>query len=456
MKLSDLFGRRKKQQKLLLARYDAAQTTSNNQRYWANADSLSANQANNPQVRRVLRNRSRYEAANNSYLKGIILTICNDTVGTGPKLQVLGDREIASQVEKQWERFANQIGLSAKLRTMIHARIVDGEAFGILITNPKHTPTIDLKLVEAEQVTAKVSENIFNPNNIDGVIIDDAGNPEKYTILKYHPGDSFFSMQHETIPAEQVIHLFRADRPGQYRGIPETTPALPLFALLRDYTLATLDAAKAAAYFAGIIYTDAPPQGTADLEPLDPVQLERNSLLTLPGGWKLDQVEAQQPSSTYKDFKNEILNELARCLNVPYNLAAGNSANFNFASARVDTQSYQRQLRVDQAELARVCLDRIFAAFLEEAILLGLLPEGAQNLSHRWIFEGRPHIDPVSETQSIVLKLQNNLTTLSDEYAKIGQDWEDALDQLAIEKQRLQELKLTQQEVIKDVQPPQT
>ena len=50
---------------------------------------LSAAAANSPDVRRILRNRSRYEIANNSYARGITLTLANDVVGTGPRLQML-------------------------------------------------------------------------------------------------------------------------------------------------------------------------------------------------------------------------------------------------------------------------------------------------------------------------------------------------------------------------------
>jgi capsid protein len=71
--------------RLLRARYDAAATTDNNRRHWANADGLSANAANSPEVRRILRNRSRYEVANNSYARGIVLTLANDCIGTGPR-----------------------------------------------------------------------------------------------------------------------------------------------------------------------------------------------------------------------------------------------------------------------------------------------------------------------------------------------------------------------------------
>ena len=59
---------------IVRARYDAAVTNEDNRRHWANADGLSANASNNSEVRRVLRNRARYEVANNSYARGIVLT----------------------------------------------------------------------------------------------------------------------------------------------------------------------------------------------------------------------------------------------------------------------------------------------------------------------------------------------------------------------------------------------
>ena len=116
----------------LLARYDAAVTTSDNVRHWAAADGLSANAANNPDVRRTLRNRSRYEIANNSYARGISLTLANDCVGTGPRLQMLTANANANRiVEQEFFAWADAIGLAEKLRTMRLARVSDGEVVWI-------------------------------------------------------------------------------------------------------------------------------------------------------------------------------------------------------------------------------------------------------------------------------------------------------------------------------------
>ena len=72
---------------VIRAKFDSAQTTPDNRRHWANADGLSADVAASPDIRRTLRNRARYEVANNSYARGIVLTLANDVTGTGPRLQ---------------------------------------------------------------------------------------------------------------------------------------------------------------------------------------------------------------------------------------------------------------------------------------------------------------------------------------------------------------------------------
>jgi capsid protein len=160
-------------------RYDAAITNEDNCRHWANADGLSANSANSPEVRRVLRNRARYEVANNSYARGIVLTLAHDVVGTGPRLQLLtDDGEANRRIEQSFMQWAKVVRLPEKLRTMRAARATDGEAFAIL-TNNSALPTdiqLDLRLVEADQVMTP-DLNRISSRSVDGIVFDEAGNP---------------------------------------------------------------------------------------------------------------------------------------------------------------------------------------------------------------------------------------------------------------------------------------
>ncbi len=421
----------------LRARFDSAATTDDNRRHWANADSLSPDAAASPEVRRTLRMRCRYEVANNSYAKGIVLTLANDTVGTGPRLQMLtGDAAANRQVEREFDRWARAVSLAEKLRTMRMARVQDGEAFAILANNPAlaHAVKLDLRLVEADQVTSPFG-GLFDDTEVDGVVLDEYGNPVAYRVLAEHPGalgrrfrDEYFS-----IPASHMIHVFRMDRPGQHRGVPEITPALPLFAQLRRFTLAVISAAEAAADFAGILYTDAPANGEADsVEPMDSIELERNMLLTMPGGWKMAQVEPMQPATTYAEFKKEILNEIVRCICMPYNIAAGNSSGYNYASGRLDHQTYFKCIRVEQSFMAERVLDRILAAWLwEYALAVGAVDyvpgEGLERIlpDHQWFWDGFEHVDPAKEATAAEKLLKAGLLTEAEYQAKRGVDWED-------------------------------
>ncbi len=290
------------------AKFDAAVTNADNIRHWANADGLSANAAASPGVRRTLRNRSRYEVANNSYAKGIVLTLANDCVGTGPRLQLLtGDSETNRIVEKAFSYWAREVDLPEKLRTMRMAKATDGEAFCMLTTNPKLASPIklDVRLVEADRVTNPNYKMTVNNapygQAVDGIELDAFGNPAAYIVLRDHPGGTIFTgvNAYDRVSVEAMIHWLRTDRPGQYRGIPEITPALPLFAQLRRYTLAVLGAAETAADFAAVLFTDAPASGeAAAVEPMDIVELEKRMATVLPDGWKLGQIKAEQPGTT--------------------------------------------------------------------------------------------------------------------------------------------------------------
>jgi capsid protein len=347
--VKSLFGgspRRPAPARVVRARYDAAVTTDDNRRHWAAADGLSANAANSPEVRRILRNRARYEVANNSYAKGIVSTLANDVIGTGPRLQMLTDNEEVNRtVEREFNRWSKAVGLAEKLRTMRMARAADGEAFALLTNNPAlSTPVqVDLKPIEADQVCTPDFSALTTRNAVDGIVLDTAGNPVEYHVLRQHPGERGVGLARDfdRVPAAAMLHWFRADRPGQVRGVPDITPALPLFAQLRRFTLAVIAAAEAAADIAMVVYTDAPPNGETDaLEPMDTIELEKRMATVMPGGWKLGQAHAEQPATTYGEFKREILNEISRCLNMPYNVAAGNSSGYNYASGRLDHQTY--------------------------------------------------------------------------------------------------------------------
>jgi lambda family phage portal protein len=352
----------------------------------------------------------------------------------------------------QW---SSAVRLAEKLRTMRMARATDGESFAVLTNNRRLNTEVqlDLRLVEADQVATPDLDRISKAA-VDGIVFDNAGNPIEYHILRNHPGEGIFlgRSAYDRLPASAVLHWFRADRPGQTRGVPDIMPALPLFAQLRRYTLAVLAAAETAADFAGILYTDAPANGEADAaEPFEPIELEKRALLTMPGGWRMEQLRSEQPSTGYQEFKHELLNEIARCLNMPKSIALASSSGLNYASGRLDHQEYFKAIRVEQSHLERAVLDRILAAWFDEAAFVpDLLPTGLGPIAswpHQWFWDGHEHVDPAKEANAQATRLANHTTTLADEYARRGQDWEVQLRQRAKEIALMSELGLTAESV---------
>lgn len=435
----------------LRARFDSAETTDDNRKHWAMADGLSADMAASAGVRRILRNRSRYEVANNTYALSLANVLANDCIGTGPRLQMIGaaDRKVGRFIERQWAEWCRAVGLAEKLRTMRRARCVDGEAFALLTNNPNLPCRVklDVRLLEAEQVASSAAA-LPLPQSVDGIRFDAWGNASIYEVYPEHPGGrAYLTLNPQPVDAAQVLHLFVPERPGQRRGIPELTAALPLFAQLRRWTLSVLAAAETAADLAAIMHT----QSGADVgeveksEAFERVEFERRAMVSLPAGYDITQLKAEQPTSTYAEVKREILNEIARSVLVPYNVAAGNSSSYNYSSGRLDFQIYERSIYIDRSRVESQALDRIFAEWYREATLIeGYLPQSmrlvSSDWSHAWHWDGFAHIDPQAEAEAQALRLASKTTTLADEWAREGEDWEEKLELAARIEQRQREL----------------
>lgn len=422
------------------ARYDVAQTTDENARHWALADGMSADAANNPGVRRQIRNRSRYEVANNSYARGMTRTLANDVIGSGPRLQVnLRNKPLAKMIEKIWSTWAKKVRLAGKLWTLRMAQCQDGESFGVMTTNERinHPVKLDLHTFEAELCTTPFL-NPMADHRVDGIVLDKYGrDPIQYHFLKRHPGDTFANMagplDYYTVDRRFVVHLFREERPGQHRGISEILAALPLYAILRRYTLAVLRAAETVANHSVIMQTNGVPTESSDIaeledDPLTPLDLENGSIVHLPEGWEAYQIKAEQPTTTYSDFKSSILCEIARCLNMPKNVALGDSSGYNYSSGRLDHQVYFKACEMDRVRIEEEVCDRLFEAFIEEACLVGLLPMSvfqmleAGLLDHAWRWDPYEDIDPERTANARRMNLSQGMTSLDIEYAKEGMD----------------------------------
>lgn len=451
---------REQNRNMLMAAYDDVFRMSELADHFAGSNALSARAALSSSVRKGIREKIRHERTQNSYLSGMLQTSANYLIGTGPKLQMLitgasgrVERKINREVEQDWIKWSRRIRLADKLRTMVIAKKGDGESFGVMTYNPvvgeETGVSLDLTPVECDQIEDLRFEAVIDRHGSGGITFDKYDNPLLYPVMDQHPGDNVWwgvqNQEPQWVDREFMIHLFRRDRPGQRRGISEWLPAMPLFALYRRMTLATIGNIETAANMSAVLETDAE-TNTETGQPQCPWDSEedwfmsfpiaRRMMMTLPAGAKLKQYQSGQPNSEYDTFTRSLIREIARCTGMPYNIAAGDSSSYNYASGRLDHQSYFLSNRVELQEIECECVERIFDRWIRirASKASGIAPEDidTSNYQHNWVWDGLEHVDPQKEANASHIKLGDGTTSRGIEYFKQGRDIDD-IDERAAE-----------------------
>jgi capsid protein len=358
-----------------------------------------------------------------------------------PRLQILADDPAYTEdKERVFQEWVREVRLGEKCRLAMIGRGESGEAFLELVDDSglRSPVKLNLVLIEPDRVTGQI-ERTGDPLYFDGILYDDNGNPVSYDVLNYHPGGPVVPVtgfgSYRQVPAARMLHFYRQTRPEQRRGVPDIAPALNLFGQLRRFTLAVLSAAEAAANASWLLVSQGRDVEPVDIDPMDTINLEHGSGMTLPAGWDMKQIDAKQPATTYAEFKRQILNEIARCLNMPLNVALADSSQYNYASGRLDHQTYFRCIEVDRYDLGVKVLSPIYRAWDDEyrrtagAVISTGSPAEAD--AHEWYFDGFEHVDPNKEASAKGEDLKNLADTYQNIYGRKGIDWRKAFRDIA-------------------------
>jgi capsid protein len=444
------------------AGYDVAKSTRENAGRWADADALHPVAQLTPAVRRTQRNRSRHEAINNCYVAGIVRTLVRDTVGTGPRLQMLtGDTALDEGLEELWGLWTAATNMALNFRVMAGVRYVAAECFGLFRDSKRLDRlglpvTLDVRLIEPEQVTDGIAGMFFNVTGDDGIVCDADGEVEAYRILKHHPGDNRLwtgNWQPDVVPAANVVHWFQPDRPGQLRGSIPLAPALDDLAQLRRFEKATLTGAEFRASVNGVLESDLQPPTdepvVSEEKYFDTVEVVRGMLLTLPSGVKANFPKELSPSAEYSAYVNSKLRKIGRAINMPFGKVAGDHSGYNYSSGRMDDAPYWSDRDIERQELQAKVFDPVFYRFCDFARFalpaLAAFKGRFWELKHCWHYDARPSSDPEKDARGDEL----NLTNVADDLYGIAA--RDGTTVEAILKQRRRTLDLFKKY---DIPPP--
>ena len=158
------------------------------------------------------------------------------------------------------------------------------------------------------------------------------------------------------------------------------------------------------------------------------IELTRNMLTTLPAGWEIGQVEPKQPGPLYEMFQRQALQSFSRCTNMPYTLAAGTGKDANFSSFKGDMKNvWEPEVQCEQSRIEWSIIEPVYRWFLESAIYVPGLLDGLPSISeidHRWHWPPLPELDAVDSANAAAIRLSTGQSTLTQEHARRGQDWD--------------------------------
>jgi lambda family phage portal protein len=430
---------------------------------------------------------------NNGVAAGAFQSLQDNTVGIGlrlacaPDYRALGKsiqwaEDWSRNVESLWRTWADSPFCDAAGRLNFHSQtqqvfrstLENGEALCLpLWMERSGTPfRTCLQLIDSDRLSNPHYE-VPTLTLRGGVEMDDYGKPLAYYIRKIAnwpflwADANFGSWEWERVPAEtpfgrkRVLHLYVEDRPDQTRGKPLLSPVIEQFRQLDSYQRTELQSAIVNSLVAGIIETPLDPAGINELMGGDPnkylaakgdyrIQLEGGTFIPLYPGDKMTPFTPSRPAPQFSNFVEAVARQIGVAVGLPYELVMKDFSKTNYSSARAALLEAWRFFINRRTWLANYWASPVYQLWLEEAVNAGMVDapnfyeQAPYYLKCKWIGPGRGWIDPVKEAEAAQIRMASMISTLEMECAEQGMDWNDVLDQRALEVARLKELDLYQ------------
>ena len=378
---------------------------------------------------------------------------------------------------------SRQLTIGQQFRLALRHKLIDGEAVGLMYWLPER-----VYRGGADYATALLlidPDRLSNPYQAmdsaeirGGVEIDKHGVPTAYHIREAQQNDWYLATEANTWVRverydedgwQRVIHDYDRDRAGQHRGLSVFTPIMSHAKMLARYYGVELQAATIAATFGTYVTSPYDPAivadslgGSADEElPLyqslrsewaneRPALLNGARIPTLAPGEDIKSVMSAHPNQNFEMFTHEMQRTIAAALGLSAEQVTQDWSKTNYSSARAALLEAWKTLQRRKDEFSLNFASPVYATWLNEAMDRGELPlpnnapayfEARTAYSRcSWLGVPRGWVDPTKEPAGSVMRMDGALSTLRQECAEQGLDYEEVLHQRAAELKMFEEL----------------
>lgn len=444
-RLRNAFGLSRQAARAVVRSYDSGAGG----RRWAGAGAMpttiGAQLAAGPRIAQ----RARYLAANNGHAAAGVEAWVSELVGSGLKPQSAHpDPEMRAAINARFNQWCDEadvdgasdfFGLQAQVARRL---VVDGEIFATMFIDDGRR--LRVRLIDGAQVDgAYHTELAAGARIVAGIEFDASGQRVAYHLWRSRPGLPLAApVDLIRLPAEDVVHVFRAETPGQVRGVSWFAPVLLRLADLDKAHDAQLMRQQIAAMMAGFI-TD-PNGGNGGFEGSRAADgaldggLEPGTLKVLQPGQDIRFSEPATIGQEATEFLRVTAREIAAGLGVPYEAMTGDMSQVNYSSIRAGLVAFRRRVEALQHNTLVFQFCRpIWRRWVTAEILSGRLdaPGFEQDpeayLAARWLPPKVDWVDPLKDAQAEILAINAGLMSRRQAVAARGYDLEQLDTEIA-------------------------
>jgi lambda family phage portal protein len=234
-------------------------------------------------------------------------------------------------------------------------------------------------------------------------------------------------------PADEVLHIFRQERPGQVRGVSWLAPVLPVLRDLTDYETALLVKAKIEACLAAVVNDDSDETATGsrvtDANGLPVETFEPGMILYRKGAGEIEIVNPSGGGS-HLQFARRALERAAVGAGLTYDQVSGDLSSANYSSLRagkIEFRALNHQVQWTLL-LPQLCVP-IAEAFNDAGYVAQLWDRDASRYTHT---PPAPEmVDPMKDTMAVIAQVRAGFLTPQRASAMMGYEFSEVVEEYA-------------------------
>jgi len=294
--------------------------------------------------------------------------------------------------------------------------------------------SLQLQVLEPDFIDTAKDGVLASGNDVrEGIEYDAIGRRVAYWLFQRHPGAPWRRGQDLTshrVPASEILHVYRQDRPGQMRGVSWFAPVAMTLQDMADHQDAQLMRQKIAACFVAFrVSPDADTDPNTDKKGLSTSLVPGRIQNVAPG----EDVRFAVPPGveSYDEFTRAVLRSAAAGLGITYEALSGDLGNVNFSSARIGRLEMESNVSAWQWLMLVPQMMQPIGRWILEQWALERMTRPSRGLRLDWVPPPLKLVDPTREISALRDKVRAGFASRQSVVRQLGYDPERLIEEQA-------------------------